>query len=335
VSSVVLIAGVSRFLGGRLAAQLSADPSVERIIGVDSTPPKPIDLHRLGRTEFIRADIRNPLLAKVMLQARVTTVVHTALLASPRLAGGRVPMQEMNVIGTMQLLAACQKSETVRRVVLKSTASVYGCGPHAPAVFTETTPPAVRARSGYAKDAVEAEGYLRGFARRRPDVVTTVLRPANLVGADVDSAFTRYLGMPVVPTPLGFDARLQLLHESDAVEVLRLATVDDRPGTFNVAAQGVLTLAQVIRRAGHAPLPVPGPAINAVGALVRNTGVAEFTAEEARYLSYGRVLDTTALRERFAYTPTLTTAQAAADLSGAGHPIRRPLLAALGALRGA
>ncbi len=71
MTNVVLITGVSRFLGGRLAAQLAADPSIDRVIGIDTMPPRTGDLPLLGRTEFVRADIRNPLIAKVMAQARV------------------------------------------------------------------------------------------------------------------------------------------------------------------------------------------------------------------------------------------------------------------------
>src|SRR5919197_387488 len=170
MSAVLLITGVSRFLGGRLAAQLAADPSVERIIGIDTMPPRTSELALLGRTEFVRADIRNPLIAKVMSQARVNVVVHAALLATPRTAGSRVAMQEMNVIGTMQLLAACQKSDTVARLVVRSTTAVYGCGPSLPAVLTEDAHPREGRQTGYAKDAVEIEGYVRGFARRRADV---------------------------------------------------------------------------------------------------------------------------------------------------------------------
>ena len=80
---VVLITGVSRFLGGRLAAQVAADPQIERVIGIDAIPPRKADLPRLGRTEFVRAAIRNPTVGKVLSQARVTTVVHAALMASP------------------------------------------------------------------------------------------------------------------------------------------------------------------------------------------------------------------------------------------------------------
>jgi UDP-glucose 4-epimerase len=320
--SVVLVTGVSRFLGGRLAAQLAADPSVERVIGIDAVPPRTPDLPLLGRTEFVRADIRNPLIGKVMSQAGVTTVVHAALMASPRPVGGRVPMQEMNVIGTMQLLAACQKSDSVRRVVVRSTTAVYGCGPRDPAVFTEDMHPHDRDQTGYAKDAVEVEGYLRGFARRRPDVQVSVLRLANILGPTIDNALTRYLSRPIVPTALGFDPRLQLLHEADAVEVLRLASVSDRPGVVNVAGDGVVTLTQLLRRLGRRRLPVPGAALGLVGGTVRNSGLVDFTAEEARFLYHGRVVDTTRLRTQFGYRPQHTTPDTVAAYL-AGLPSRR------------
>ena len=111
----------------------------------------------------------------------------------------------------------------MRRVVVKSTTTVYGASPRDPALFTETMTPSDLPTSGYARDAVEIEGYVRGFARRRPDVVTTVLRFANLIGPRIDTVVTRYFALPVVPTVLGFDARLQLLHEEDALAVLERA----------------------------------------------------------------------------------------------------------------
>jgi UDP-glucose 4-epimerase len=166
---VVLVTGVSRHLGGRLAALLAADSSIERVIGVDTVPP-PRELRTaLGRTEFVRADIRNPLIAKVISSAQVDTVVHLNITSLPRSAGGRASMKEMNVIGTMQLLAACQKSASLQRLVVKSSTAVYGSSSRDPALFTEDMEPKQLPRSGFAKDAVEVEGYVRGFSRRRPD----------------------------------------------------------------------------------------------------------------------------------------------------------------------
>jgi UDP-glucose 4-epimerase len=283
------------------------------VLGVDTVPPPRDLLRRMGRAEFVRADIRNPLIAKVISQASVDTVVHASLSANPGTSGGRTAMKEMNVIGTMQLLAACQKAPSVRRVVLKSTTAVYGSSPRDPALFDEAMTPKDLPSGGYAKDAVEIEGYLRGFARRRPDVSVTVLRFANFIGPRIDTVFTRYFALPVVPTVFGFDARVQLLHEEDALAVLERAATNELPGTFNVAADGVLMLSQAIRRAGRIALPVPGPAVGPVSRIFRGARIVDFSPEQMRLLNFGRVVDNRRLRTQFGFTPRWTTAQAFDD----------------------
>ena len=321
MARVVLLTGVSRYLGSRLAGQLSADPDIERIIGVDTQPPAVADLERIGRTEFVRADIRNPLIAKVIAQAKVDTVVHASVTATPRGVGGRTAMKEMNVIGTMQLLAACQRSETVRRMVVKSTTAVYGSSSADPAVFAEQMAPRSIPGSGYAKDAIEVESYVRGFSRRRPDIAVTVLRFANFIGPTIETPITRYLSMPLVPTALGYDPRIQLLHETDAIETLRLAATSDRPGVYNVAGDGALSLSLAIRRAGRIQLPVPSPAVEFVGRLIRRSGVVDFSAEQMQFLNYGRVVCSESLKSHFGYLPRYTTATAFDSFLN-GRPLR-------------
>ncbi|GAB2690438.1 NAD-dependent epimerase/dehydratase family protein [Thalassiella azotivora] len=309
MAQVVLVTGVSRYLGGRFAKLLTATPGVERVIGVDVVPPP----HDIGGAEFVRADIRNPVIAKVIARAEVDTVVHMNVIATPLSAGGRVSMKEINVIGTMQLLAACQKAPSLRRLVVKSTAGVYGSSPRDPALFTEDMNAKVLPRAGWGKDSVEVEGYVRGFSRRRPDVDVVVLRLANFVGPGVRTALTDYFELPVVPTVLGFDPRLQVVHEDDGLEALRLATVGDATGLVNVAGDGVVTLHQAIGMCGKVPTPVPGPLVPVIGATIRRTGLADFTSDQVAFLSYGRGLDTTRMREVIGLEPRYTTREAFAD----------------------
>ncbi|WP_199441622.1 NAD-dependent epimerase/dehydratase family protein [Umezawaea beigongshangensis] len=321
---VVLVTGVSRFLGGHLAARFAADPNVERVLGVDTVPPSRDLLRRMGRAEFVRADIRNPLIAKIISGAGVDTVVHASVTANPPGPTGRTAMKEMNVIGTMQLLAACQKSPRVRKLVVKSTSAVYGSSSRDPAVFTEDMGPKDLPSSGYAKDAVEVEGYVRGFGRRRPDVAVTTLRFTNFIGPRIDTVLTRYFALPVVPTVLGYDARVQLLHSEDALAVLERAATHDLPGVFNVGGDGVLLLSQAIRRAGRLVLPVPSQAVPTVGRLFRGARLVDFSPDQMRFLNWGRVVDTTLLKREFGFTPRWTTQQAFDDyVSGRGL---RPLV---------
>ncbi|MEU3273824.1 NAD-dependent epimerase/dehydratase family protein [Saccharomonospora sp. NPDC006951] len=312
-SNIVLVTGVAGELGGRLLARLGNNSDLERVIGVDTAPPRADVLRRIGHAEFVRADIRNPLIAKIISSAKVDTVVHASTTCHPAGPGRRMAIKEVNVIGTMRLLAACQRSPLVRKLVVKSTAAVYGASSRSPAVFTEASELIPASSNGYAKDAVEMEGYVRGLSRRRPDITVTMARFVNLLGPDVDTVLSRYFALPVVPTVFGYDARIQVLHSSDALAVLETATLQDKPGIFNVGADGVLTLSQAIRRAGRVELPVPRGLMPSISKVLRGAHVVDFSSDQVRLLNFGRVVDNTRLKKTFGYLPRWSTREAFDD----------------------
>jgi len=310
---VILVTGACRFLGGYLIARLAQNPLINRVIAVDAIAPSKDLLRRMGRAEFVRADIRNPFIAKVIRNGDVDTVVHAAAASySPR-SGGRAMLKELNVMGAIQLFAACQKAPTVRRVILKSTSEVYGSNSHDPVLSTESSNRRRPPSEGFARDSIDIEGYARGLGRRRPDIAVTILRLANMIGPAMDTALSRYLAGPVVPTIIGRDSRLQLLHEQDALGVLERATVAGGAGTFNVGASGIMMMSQAIRRSGRLALPVPRSALVAVDSLWRATHKMEWDREQLDYLSYGRVMDTTRMRSELGYATKWTTAEAFED----------------------
>jgi UDP-glucose 4-epimerase len=313
----VMITGISRHLAARLAQRLEADPGVEYIAGVDLEEPE----FDLERTEFVHADIRNPLMAKVIQTTEVDTLVHLSIIATPTRVGGRSAMKEINVIGSLQLFAACQKAPALTKLVMKSTTAVYGASAHDPAMFTEDM--GLRAApTGYSKDAVEVEEFARDFARRRPNVAVTVLRFANFMGSQIETPLTRYFSLPVVPTALGFDPRIQFIHEDDAVEVLYRSTRDDHRGLYNVVADGVLSLSQAIRICGKASLPVPLLLATPIASAVRRFGQVDFPSDQIPFLVYGRVADNARLKTAFGFTPRYTTREALEEYV-AGHRFRR------------
>ncbi|GLZ61805.1 MULTISPECIES: NAD-dependent epimerase/dehydratase family protein [Micromonospora] len=314
---VVVVTGVGRYLGAHVAARLAADPRIERVIGVDAPDAGTEFTDLLDRVERIRVD--SGALGGLLADLDVDAVVHLALVTSPDPQhGGRSAMKDQNVIGSMQMLAACQRAPRLRKLVVRSSTAAYGVSFRDPAVFTEETEPREVPRGGFGRDILDLEGYVRGFRRRRPDVTATVLRFAPFIGSTADTTLTRYFSQPFVPTVFGRDPRLQFLHFDDALEVLHRSIVEDHPGTYNVAGPGVLSLSQAIRRAGRVAVPVLEPGLSGAAALARTMGFGSYGLDQVDLFVHGRVVDTTRLEQEYGFTPR-STAAAFEDFIRAHH----------------
>ena len=251
----VLITGLSSYWGGRLAQALEGFEQVEAIVGLDSHAPT----LELERTEFVKVSNQHGLIQRIVRAAEIDTVIDTRLTVNSVTAAPRAA-HENNVIGTMNILAACSGPDSpVRKFIFKSSTHRYGCAQDDPAFFTESTKQRHRPVSMLERDIVDAEDAVADYAAKRPETTVSVLRCANVLGPDVETAFTRMFGLPLVPMVLGFDPRLQFVHEDDIVHALEHAAINDVPGTFNVAADGVLALSEVIGLLGKRPLPVLPP----------------------------------------------------------------------------
>ena len=283
----VLVTGLSTYWGGRLAQALESHPEIEAIVGVDSSEPT----RELERTEFVKVGNQHALIERIVHAAELDTVVDTRLVVNSMTTAPRLA-HENNVIGTMNILAACAgRGSPVRKVVFKSSAMYYGCEQDDPAFFTEGMSRPHPPRSAIERDVVEAEESVSDFTLKRPEVAVTSLRCANVLGPDVQTAHTRMLSLPAVPMVLGFDPRYQFVHEDDVVRALEHAVFHHTPGTYNVAADGVLALSEVIGLLGKRPLPVLPPwGTGALASPLRRLGL-RIPDEIINQLRFGRGID--------------------------------------------
>ena len=148
----VLVTGLSTFWGGRLAQALEKDPDVDVIVGVDTQEPRV----ELERTEYVRSDENYSILSRIVKATKVDTIVHTFLVVDSTSMSSRT-MHEINVIGTLNLLAAAGAAGSpVRQVVVKSSTLVYGSSWEDPVWFREEM-----SRSHSAKTRVERCSLIR------------------------------------------------------------------------------------------------------------------------------------------------------------------------------
>jgi UDP-glucose 4-epimerase len=305
----VLITGVGSPIGGSLARRLERDPEFEYVAGLDTRKPRVA----LERTELIDADIRNPVIAKLIPQVEVDTIVHNQIVRRPGPGTSARAMHDINVIGSLQLLAACEKAATIRAIVIRGSAGIYGAEPHAPQFLTEEMTRQFPLRTRFQRDVAEIENYFETFSRRRPGVVCTMLRYQPAIGPGLDTQVSRYLSLPVVPTYLGFDPRLQFVHESDGLDALAAAVKRPVRGAVNVAGPGTIGLTRMVRLAGRLTLPIASGLFNGATGAAQRFGLLDFSDDFRRLLRYGRAVDISRLVEEVGFEPRYSTVDAIED----------------------
>jgi UDP-glucose 4-epimerase len=293
---IALVTGVSEFWGSRVAAALLDQPGYH-VIGLDNEPPKA----EIKGLDFVRADIRNPLLVDLLKSERVEIVCHLQFIEGSRLSESAF---DHNVMGTSKALAACAEAG-VRKIVLRSSTAVYGARPDNPAFLTEEHTLKGSLAYGLTRDLMEIEAFCNGFRRQSPQTALTILRFASVVGSTVKTPLTRFLSNPLAPVLWGFDPMMQVIHEEDAVAALVHAVEQDAPGVFNVAAEGVLPLSRVMGLAGKLPLPV-FHLLAYWGAAALGSGgmpATRFAPMELDSIRYPWVADLKKMRETLRFTP--------------------------------
>ena len=318
--SRVVIAGISSHWGLELARTLERDPAVSHLAGIDTVAPEA----DLERTEFIEADIRNPVISRLLPGLEPDVVVHCGIVWYPEPDKPARALHDINVIGTLQLLAACEKCDGLRAVVARGSAAIYGSEGAAPGFFTEEMARRYPLKTRFQRDIGELESYFSNFARRHPDISCTMLRFQPEIGPNLDQPLARYLTLPVVPTQLGFDPRLQLVHADDATGALAAAVHRPVRGAVNVAPDGTISLTRILRLGGRPTVPIPHPiAATVLSRLGRQLGAADLYNDGIRLLRYGRGCDNRRLKEEVGYLPRFDAEGAVRDFLAKGAGGRR------------
>jgi UDP-glucose 4-epimerase len=287
----VVVTGACGRLGKRLVRRLHR---VRHVIGMDRKPfaDRPADVahHEL--------DIRSKK-GRDVFRNGVRALVHLGVMHLPR--GDFAEHHAWNVLGLKTLLEHVVEFG-VKKVVLLSSANVYGPRPDNPQFLSEEAPLLGAGPFGEIRDLVELDMVCQSFFWKEPAIDTVILRPAHILGT-VKNAPSNYLRLAVAPTLLGFDPMVQAVHQDDVVTALLLALAPGLRGIFNVAGPPPLPLSRALSLLGRRTLPVPhGIARLGIDRLFR-LGVSSFPAPELDFIRYVCMVDDGRARSELGYSP--------------------------------
>ena len=306
---VVAVTGAARGVGQALALRLAGSPLIGRVVAIDD--------HRgdVAGVTWRVADVRDPALAARL--SGVDVVVHTDMSTSvdqdPRERRAR------NVRGAQTVLTAAA-AERIGRVVLVTSAMVYGARPDNPVPLPEDAPLLADADGSMAGDLLEVEELARRSRRANPGTSVTVVRPAALVGDAVDTLLTRHFEAPRLLAVRGCEPRWQFCHVDDLVSALELAAAGLVGGDFAVGCDGSLSQHEVESLSGMKSIELPARLTFGTAQRLHRLGATPAPAAELRYVVYPWVVDCAALRTA-GWQPSVSNAEALSVLLAArgGH----------------
>jgi UDP-glucose 4-epimerase len=266
------------------------------VIGLDrrTFPERPKDI------EHYQIDLRRKKAKDVFRHRNVAALIHLGVMHNLR--GSTEDHHTWNVAGFQKLLEYVRHYD-VPKVVLLSSANVYGPRPDNAQFLTEDAPLLAAGRFSEIRDLVELDMLAQSFFWKHPHTETVILRPTHILGT-VQNAPSKYLRLPIVPTLLGFDPMMQAVHQDDVVHAIRLALRPGVRGIFNIAGPPALPLSQVLSILGRPQLPVPHPLAKLSLSSLWKMRVASFPAPELDFIRYVCMVDDSRARNVLGYAPS-------------------------------
>lgn len=281
-------------IGGRLGRALTRRLHRKfEVIGIDRRKVE----HLPKDVELERADIRRRRFEDVFRRERIDAVVHLNIMHDPRSSSEE--HHDFNINGTKKVFELCAEHR-VGKVVVLSSANVYGPDPKNPQFLKEDAPLMGGQNFGAIRDLIALDMFCNTFFWRHPEIETVILRPVHIVGA-VNNAPSRYLRLERPITLLGFDPMLQLIHVEDVITAIEQGLTPGVRGVYNIAGPSPVPLSLVLKKLGHTPRPFPEPVVKAMLKMGWSLKVSDWPWPEMDHIKYVCMVDDSRARDELAF----------------------------------
>ena len=290
---LVAITGIAGNLGKALASMLHTET---QIVGIDRRPFR----EKTKDVAHYQVDIRKRKLGEVFRRHRIEALIHVGIMHDPR-----IPFSEahsFNILGSHKVFELCVQ-HGVKKVVVLSSANVYGPLPENSNFLTEETPLMAADRYSDVRDLIELDMYAQSFLWKHPEIETVVLRPVHIVGPTVRNAPSNYLRLERPITVLGFDPMIQLIHVDDVCRAIVLALRPGVRGVYNVTGPGEVPLSTILKELGRKPVPVPHFLVRTLLRRALEARLTSFPPEEVDHLQYLCAVDGSRAARDLGYAP--------------------------------
>lgn len=308
----ILITGASGYLGSlttaALSKQMASNPErYEKVIALDVR--EVVAEKQLPQITYVCEDVRSPHIRTILQEYSIDTIVHLASIVTPGKRSNREFEYSVDVLGTKNVLEAAVAAD-VRRIIVTSSGAAYGYYADNPEWLREKD--AIRGNEEFAYSYHKrlVEEMLAEYRHTHPQLEQVVFRVGTILGASVQNQITALFDKKRLLSIRGSDSPFVFIWDHDVVgAILRAIDRSSRPGIYNVAGDGTLTVPQIAALLGKKTITLSPTIVKGALYVLKKLRLTQYGPEQLRFLRYRPVLDNTKLKEEFGYVPQKTTAE--------------------------
>lgn len=305
----VLIVGVTRTVGRKVAQILMHDKYVDKVVGVakEEMPyyfadldPRRFFYYSMDILKY--RELNNFFNSDLYKRAEINTVLHLAHVADPAIYTEK--SHHVNVAGTRNILERCVEDRNIKKFIFLSGAEVYKLKGDNDVLITEENelnfdPDA----HPLIQDYVNAELLCRSKSDTKGmDMV--ILRPSGIIGRNIRSDLNMYLESNICATVLGYNPMINPIHSRDVITAIRLVIGKKVHGAFNLGGKDIAPVTTWLRMAKKPYFPVPSPFYNQVNKTLRRMRMTRYDSSvNPLRLQFSCILDYSKATKTFGWTP--------------------------------
>ena len=310
----VAVTGPTGEMGQAVVSALERSRDVGEILGMARRPFDPTE-RGWKKVVYRRGDVLDRRkVARLVEDADV--VIHLAFM----IMGGARESRRVNLDGSSNVFEAAAAAG-VKRLLYASSVAAYGFHGDNPQPLTEDVPARGTSAHYYSAQKAEVEALLADslYGSRtkayvfRPCIVAGPQAPLLIDSLPYTQVSDRLPGpvlslleglpilRPVLPDP---GVPFQLVHHDDVATAMRAATLGrGKPGVYNLAGPGELTVRELAEELGWYSIPVPELAVDAAAEAVSRLG---FLPAQAQWIAAFRepvIMNTAKARKELGWRP--------------------------------
>ena len=285
------------------------------VLGIDTRafPDRPKDV------EHVEMDLRRKAAQALIKKRRPEFVVHIGPMHDDRRQTRGAALLE----ATATLLSLVESIGATKLVVI-SSASLYGPSPTSAAFLTEDAPLLGGQHHPRMADAIAVDMMVQSFFWKSPSTETVIVRPVHVIGPHLDNAISRLLRQSRAPTMLGFDPMLQLIHEDDLCAAIVLALKPGVRGVFNLPGGTQAPLSRILEACDIGSVPLPGPLLSALAIRLRRLRLARIDPADLVHLKYACLVDGSRAHDAMGFAPRWSLKDALQSVAASRSALRSP-----------